>query len=140
MKFEDNNYFIINKEKYNEILEDNVENVYLYHFIYVKYIEKENIKFIKIDNINDLDKLKNKNVLVKYYISKIHYFNDCSNDEFEYGEPYYIYDIGYFYIGGFIKNKEEEVKKIKEMFENYNVKYKSMNFPFDDKKYLSLNK
>lgn len=140
MKFEDKNYFIIDKKKYEDVLKEDQENVYLYHFIYVKYMEADTMKFIKIDDVKDLKKIEGKNVLIKYYVEKIHYFNDCENESFEYGEPYFIFNIGYFYIGGFINNKEEETKKVKNLFNKYKKNYPKIHFPFNDIEYLSLNK
>ena len=140
MKFEDKNYFIIDKKKYEDVLKEDQENVYLYHFIYVKYMEANTMKFIKIDDVKDLKKIEGKNVLIKYYVEKIHYFNDCENESFEYGEPYFIFNIGYFYIGGFINNKEEETKKVKNLFNKYKNNYPKIHFPFNDIEYLSLNK
>jgi len=77
---------------------------------------------------------------IKILVKKIHFYNDCSNEMFEHREPYYIYNIGYFYIGGFIKTKDEELSKIKNMFEEYNKKFNNIKFSFDDKSFLSLNK
>ena len=54
MKFEDKNYFIIDKKKYEDVLKEDQENVYLYHFIYVKYMEANTMNFIKIDDVKDL--------------------------------------------------------------------------------------
>lgn len=52
-----------------------------------------------------------------------------------------IYNVGYFYIGGFIENKNgEELSKINKLFQDYNNNYDKMNFPFNDKEYLNLNK
>ena len=140
MKFEDNNYFAIDKNEFENVLKEDRENVYLYHFIFVKYLEDNKVEFKKIDNVNDLKLLENKKILVKYYVEKIHYFNDCRNDEFEYGEPYFIFNVGYFYIGGLIRNKKDETEKIKALFEKYENDYSTIHFPFDDVKYLSLNK
>lgn len=117
MKFEDKNYFIIDKKEFEDLLKENQENIYLYHFIYVKYMDANMVKFVKIDDVKDLRKIEGKNVITKYYVEKIHYFNDCDNESFEYGEPYFIFNIGYFYIGGFINNKEPETKKIKSLFD-----------------------
>lgn len=140
MIFEDENYLIIEEKDFIDEFEANKEEVYLYHFIVVKYKSDKEIKIIKIDQVKDLSKLEDKEILYKYYIKKIHFYNDCSNEMFEHGEPYYIYNIGYFYIGGFIKTKDEELSKIKNMFEEYNKKYNNIKFSFDDKSYLSLNK
>ncbi len=90
--------------------------------------------------MKDLEKIKNKNIVTKYYICKIHYFNDCNNDDFELGDPYHIYDIGYFYIGGFMENEKVSDEVIKTLFDDYDKKYNYINFPFDDKEFLSFNK
>ena len=103
-------------------------------------MKDNNIEYMKIDNIDNLKEIDNLNVLVKYYVQKIHYLYDCSNDNFEYGEPYFIFNVGYFYIGGFIKNNDDEVMKIRKLFEKYVDNYSSMHFPFNDVEYLSLNK
>ncbi len=140
MILKNKNYFLINKNEYEDILKNDREDVYLYHFIYIKYLENDNVKYIKIDNTKDLELLNDKKILVKYYIRKIHYFNDCDNLSFEYGEPYYIYNVGYFYIGGFIENKNgEELSKINKLFQDYNNNYDKMSFPFNDREYLNLN-
>ncbi len=56
-------------------------------------------------------------------------------------EPYYIYNVGYFYIGGFIENKNaEELSRINKLFQDYNNNYDKMSFPFSDSDYLNLNK
>ena len=60
MKFEDKNYFIIDKKKYEDVLKEDQENVYLYHFIYVKYMEANTMNFIKIDDVKDLKKIEGK--------------------------------------------------------------------------------
>ncbi len=140
MKFKDNNYFAIDKSEFDNVLNEDRENVYVYHYIVVKYINDNKIDFKKVDNFNDLKLLEDKKILSKYYIAKIHYFNECRNDKFEYGEPYFIFNVGYFYIGGFIKNKKDETEKIKVLFEKYENDYHTMQFPFDDVEYLSLNK
>lgn len=140
MILKDKNYFLINKNEYEDIFKNDKESVYLYHFIYVKYLENECIKYIKIDNVKDLELLNDKKILVKYYIRKIHYFNDCNNLSFEYGEPYYIYNVGYFYLSGFIENKNrEELSKINKLFQDYNNNYDKISFLFNDKEYLNLN-
>lgn len=141
MILKNKNYFLINKNEYEDILKNDREDVYLYHFIYIKYLESGSVKFIKIDNVKDLKLLDDKEIVVKYYVKKIHYFNECSNGCFEYGEPYYIYNVGYFYIGGFIENKNaEELSRINKLFQDYNNNYDKMSFPFSDSDYLNLNK
>ena len=140
MILKNKNYFLINKNEYEDILKNDREDVYLYHFIYIKYLESGSVKYIKIDNVKYLKLLDNKEIVVKYYVKKIHYFNDCDNLSFEYGEPYYIYNVCYFYIGGFIENKnEEELSRINKLFQRYNNNYDKMSFPFNDREYLNLN-
>lgn len=141
MNFKDKNYYLIDRKEYEDILKNDREDIYLYHFIYIKYLENGSVKFIKIDNVKDLELLDDKEIIVKYYVNKIHYFNDCSNGCFEYGEPYYIYNVGYFYIGGFIENKNtEELSRINKLFQDYNDNYDKMSFPFSDSDYLNLNR
>ena len=141
MILKNKNYFLINKNEYEDILKNDREDVYLYHFIYIKYLDSGSVKFIKIDNVKDLKLLDDKEFVVKYFVKKIHYFNECSTGCFEYGEPYYIYNVGYFYIGGFIENKNaEELSRINKLFQDYNDNYDKMIFPFSDSDYLNLNK
>lgn len=141
MILKDKNYYLIDRKEYEDILKNDREDVYLYHFIYIKYLESGSVKFIKIDNVKDLKLLDDKEIVVKYYVKKIHYFNECSNGCFEYGEPYYIYHVGYFYIGGFIENKNtEELSRINKLFQDYNDNYDKMSFLFSDSDYLNLNK
>ena len=155
MNFKDKNYYLIDRKEYEDILKNDMEDVYLYHFIYIKYLESGSVKFIKIDNVKDLKLLDDKEIIVKYYVKKIHYFNECNNGCFEYGEPYYIYNVGYFYIGGFIENKNAEelsrtmidigklankLSRINKLFQDYNDNYDKMSFPFSDSDYLNLNK
>jgi hypothetical protein len=117
-----------------------LENMFLVFKLFPKNLFK-NLKFIKIDNVKDLKLLDDKEIIVKYYVKKIHYFNECNNVCFEYGEPYYIYNVGYFYIGGFIENKNaEELSRINKLFQDYNDNYDKMSFPFSDSDYLNLNK
>ena len=140
MIFEDKNYLIIDENEFEYELIKNKDDVYLYHFIIVKYQNNTDIDYIKIDQIKDLIKMNDKKIICKYYIKKIHFYNDSDNDNFEYGEPYYIYNVGYFYIGGFISSKQEDLLKIKKMFKTYEDAYKIGVFPFDDVEFLSLNK
>ncbi len=82
------NYKIISKEKYEEILqESDKKTYYLYHYIICKC---ESNEIIKIDKIEDLEKIKDKKVLIKYYIERIHYYSHNSNEDYEYGFPSYI--------------------------------------------------
>lgn len=144
MIYQDKNYSIINKELYEKILGDiklKEENeIYLYHYIVIKYRDNNDIKTVEIDQIKDLSMIDNKDILYKYYIKKIHYYTESGNYLYEYGEPYYIYNIGYFYIGGFIETPKEELEKIRELFASYNNNYKNMEFPFNDEEFISLNK
>ena len=75
MILKNKNYFLINKNEYEDILKNDREDVYLYHFIYIKYLDSGSVKFIKIDNVKDLKLLDDKEIVVKYYVKKIHYFN-----------------------------------------------------------------
>ena len=63
MEFKDKITNIINEELYNKLLSDLDERnikTYFYHFIVVKYKDHNDISTIKIDNIKDLDNIKDK--------------------------------------------------------------------------------
>ena len=68
MLFEKQNYKIATEDEFNDILDYDKDNVYLYHFIIVKYKENNEIKELNIDQLKDLDKLNNKEIIFKYYI------------------------------------------------------------------------
>lgn len=143
MLFEDKVQKLITENEFNSVKKDYTQEyeVYLYHFIIVKYIEDNEIKELKIDQIKDLDKLKDINVLYKYYIKKIHYLNEplgfYSSDN---GEAYHIYNIGYFYIDGYFDQDKDEFKVIQELYKKYNDNFNNLSFPFTDEEFLSNNK
>lgn len=124
------------KEFNNNLLYYSDEEVYLYHFIVFKYDNG----YIKVDKCSDLKNLKEDGLICKYYIEKIHFYNDTRNEEFEYGDSYHIYNIGYFYIGGFVKTNLLEKGIVEEKFKNYALNYKQMKIPFKDEEFLQLNK
>ena len=134
MIYDDKNFTIITKDLYEKVLNED-DNFYPYHYILVKYQDNKGIKTIEINQVKDLYKIKELNVLCKYYIKKLHFYTETGNYLYEYGEPYYIFNVGYFYIGGVIKTKKDELMKIKEMFEKYNKEYSKMKFSFDDKSF-----
>ncbi len=139
MNLKDENYHIIDKTLFEDFLNDDEKLYYLYHYIVVEYKDKNDIKYLKIDNIKDLKKLKDLNVQYKYYIKRIHYYNNESDNLFfEEGYPSYIYNLGYFFIGGFIKTNEKE--KMKKLLKEYKSNYKNLSFELNDKEFLSLNK
>ena len=139
MNLKNENYRIIDKNLFEDFLKDDNKLYYLYHYIVVEYKEDNKNKYLKIDNIKDLNKLKNVNILYKYYIERIHYYNNEDDNFFyEEGYPTHIYNLGYFFIGGFIKNNEK--KKIEKILKQYKDSYLNMNFPFNDNEFLSLNK
>ena len=43
MILKNKNYFLINKNEYEDIFKNDKKGVYLYHFIYVKYLENDNV-------------------------------------------------------------------------------------------------
>ena len=63
MILKNKNFFLINKNEYEDIFKNDKKGVYLYHFIYVKYLENDNVKYIKIDNTKDLELLNDKKIL-----------------------------------------------------------------------------
>ena len=141
MIFENENYIITNKKNFDETIKEEKENIYLYHFIIIKYKENNEIKEIKIDQLNDLNKLENKEILYKYYIRKIHYYTEPSLFYYEeQGDTYHIDNIGYFHIGGLFETNKDELKQIKEMFNNYNKNYKNMKPKYSDEEFLKNNK
>ncbi len=131
------NYKIITKEKYEKILqESDKKTYYLYHYILYKC---ESNEIIKIDQIKDLEKIKDKIILTKYYIERIHYYNEDYNENYELGFPSYIYNLGYFYIDGFIDMHKEEEENVRKLFNNYDKHFKELNFPFTDSEFLRKN-
>ena len=114
MNLKDENYHIIDEKLFKDFLQDDKKLYYLYHYIVAEYKEDGLTKYLKIDNVEDLTKLNNKNILYKYYIERIHYYNNEDDNFFyEEGYPSHIYNLGYFFIGGFIKtNENKKIEKI----------------------------
>lgn len=141
MILENKKFSITNEEMFNHMINDTDKNdYYLYHYIIVVYKTNNNIKNIKIDQIKDLYKLDNLNVIYKYYIKRMHYYNYFDNVMYDEGEPTYIYNIGYFFLEGDLScnNKDREI--ILKKVDKYNQEYSNMKFPFTDYEFLSNNK
>ena len=70
---------ITTKETFNNLMNDReIDRTYDYHCIIVKYQDNTDILTMKIDKVEDLEKLKNLKVISKYYVRKIHYYNEYS--------------------------------------------------------------
>ena len=140
MIFESNNFSIITKELYNDLIDDSDKKTYyLYHYIIVAYQENTIVKTIKIDQLKDLDKIKVLNVLNKYYITKVHYYTEPSNMLLD-GMPTYVYNIGYFLLDGDVDTTRTDKEEFEKLLKDYNDNYSNMKFPYDDTEFLSLNK
>ncbi len=140
MEFKDKITNIINEELYNKLLSDLDERnikTYFYHFIVVKYKDHNDISTIKIDNIKDLDNIKDKEILSKYYVEKLHYYNRFDNDLYAEGMPCHIYNLGYFLVDGDVNSINIELNKL---FDEYDKNYSNIKFEFNDIEFLSLNK
>lgn len=137
MLFEGEKHIPIDENEFLEILNYEKDSVYLYHYIVVFYNEDNQIKEIKIDQVKNLKLLEDKDIIRKYYVRKIHYFNnpDYFYSE-EIGDTYHIYNIGYFHIGGYMKNDIDE----KEFYKKYIDDYENLEFPFTDEDFLLNNK
>ena len=141
MIFEDKNWAIIDKGLFDKIANESEKNeIYLYHFLVVIYKDQNNTKTIKIDNVDDLNKTKDYDIIYKYYIEKCHFYNEFNNVLYAEGEPYYIHNIGYFLIGGDIPTTKVDQEIIEKMFKEYNETYTNSKSIDDDVKFLSLNK
>ena len=141
MLFNDENYSIIDKKMYEDLIDgSDKKEFYLYHYIFVVYQDNIDIKTIKIDQVKDLYKLKDLHIIYKYYIIKAHYYNEFNNIMYDEGMPTFVYNIGYFLVGGDAKTKKSDKKEFEKLLENYNSNYSNMDFPYDDTKFLSLNK
>ncbi len=141
MEFKDNITKIIDEKLYKILLNDLYDKsikTYLYHFIVVKYKDHNNIYTMKIDNLKDLNKIKDKEILIKYYVEKLHYYNEFSNDLYADGMPCHIYNMGYFLIDGDIELNDKEKLELNELFIKYQNNYS--NFKNNDIDFLSLNK
>ena len=132
---------IMKKETFDNLMKDrDVEETYDYHCIIVKYQDNTDILTIKIDKIEDLIKLKDLNIVSKYYIRKIHYYNETDNLLFDEGEECHIENLGYFFLDGMVELSDNDKEKVEEMFDNYDKEYTNMTFEFTDEEFLSLNK
>lgn len=141
MILENKNFFITNEKMFNQMINDTDKNYYyLYHYIIVVYKINNNIETIKIDQINNLDKLDNLNVIYKYYIKRMHYYNYFDNVMYDEGEPAFIYNIGYFFLDGDLSCNLKDKEIIFNKINKYNQEYSNMKFPFTDCEFLSNNK
>ena len=132
---------IIDENEYLKFLKErNEKETYLYHFILVKYKDHNDICSIKIDTVSNLELLKDKDVMYKYYIEKIHYYNEFDNLLYDEGMPIHIFNLGYFAIDGDIQLSKQEKENLKQLFLQYEKEYSNLKFDFDDKAFLSLNK
>lgn len=134
---------IIDKELYEKLLEDlnnKYIKTYLYHFIIVKYKDNNDTFTVKIDNIKDLKGIEDKEILVKYYLEKIHYFNEFDNDLYAEGSPLHIYNIGYFLFDGDVKTDKQTKEVLDQLFDEYENNYNNLSQQFNDLTFLSLNK
>ena len=132
---------IISKDTFDKLINDRyIEETYDYHCIIVKYQDNTDILTMKIDKVEDLIKLKDLNVVSKYYVRKIHYYNETDNLLFDEGEPCYIVNLGYFFLNGMVELSNKGKEKVKEMFDNYDKEYTNMTFPFTDEEFLNRNK
>ena len=132
---------IISKEIFDKLINDRyIEETYDYHCIIVKYQDNTDILTIKIDKIEDLIKLKDLNIVSKYYIRKIHYYNETDNLLFDEGEECHIENLGYFFLDGMVELSDNDKEKVEEMFDNYDKEYTNMTFEFTDEEFLNRNK
>lgn len=132
---------IISKETFDKLINDRyIEETYDYHCIIVKYQDNKDILTIKIDKVEDLIKLKDLNVISKYYVRKIHYYNETDNLLFDEGEECHIENLGYFFLDGMVELSDNDKEKVKEMFDNYDKEYTNMTFEFTDEEFLNRNK
>lgn len=131
---------IISKETFDKLINDRyIEETYDYHCIIVKYQDNTDILTIKIDKVEDLIKLKDLNIISKYYVRKIHYYNETDNLLFDEGEECHIENLGYFFLDGMVELSDNDKEKVEEMFDNYDKNYNNMNFEFTDEEFLVLN-
>ena len=132
---------IISKETFDKLINDRyIEETYDYHCIIVKYQDNTDILTMKIDKVEDLIKLKDLNVISKYYVRKIHYYNETDNLLFDEGEPCYIVNLGYFFLNGMVDIPEKENEELEAEFNNYDDNYNNMSFEFTDEEFLNRNK
>ena len=63
MILKNKNYFLINKNEYEDIFKNDKKGVYLYHFIYVKYLENDNVYMVG-DIKQSIYRFRNANPLI----------------------------------------------------------------------------
>lgn len=132
---------IISKETFDNLMKTrDMDKTYDYHYIIVKYQDNTDILTMKIDKVEDLIKLKDLNVISKYYVRKIHYYNETDNLLFDEGEPCYIVNLGYFFLNGMVDISEKENEELEAGFHNYDENYNNMSFEFTDEEFLNRNK
>ncbi len=122
MKIEELKCVPINKAVFEKELNNSI-NKYLYHFILCELV---NNTFVKVDNYNNLNSLKDDKIKYKYYIEKIHYFKNKDNPHPEYGDTFHIYGIGYFYIGGIVDNEIISKEQISQIINQYKKDYDNL--------------
>ena len=131
----------ISKETFDNLMKTrDMDKTYDYHYIIVKYQDNTDILTMKIDKVEDLIKLKDLNVISKYYVRKIHYYNETDNLLFDEGEPCYIVNLGYFFLNGMVDIPEKENEELEAEFNNYDDNYNNMSFEFTDEEFLNRNK
>ena len=132
---------IISKETFDNLMKTrDMDKTYDYHYIIVKYQDNTDILTMKIDKVEDLIKLKDLNVISKYYVRKIHYYNETDNLLFDEGEPCCIVNLGYFFLNGMVDIPEKENEELEAEFNNYDDNYNNMSFEFTDEEFLNRNK
>ena len=132
---------IISKETFDNLMNvREIDRTYDYHCIIVKYQENTDILTMKIDKVEDLEKLKDLKVISKYYLRKIHYYNESDNLLFDEGEECHIENLGYFFLNGMVELSDKDKKIVEEIFEKYDNEFNNITFVFTDEEFLSLNK
>lgn len=134
MKIEELKCVPIDKAVFEKELNNSI-NKYLYHFI---LCELKDNTFVKVDNYNNLNSLKDDKIKYKYYIEKIHYFKNKDNPHSEYGDTFHIYGIGYFYIGGIVNNEIISKEQISQIINKYKKDYDNL-IKSDDTEFLDRN-
>ena len=132
---------ITTKETFDNLMNDReTDRTYDYHCIIVKYQHNTDILTMKIDKVEDLEKLKDLKVISKYYVRKIHYYNESNNLLFDEGEECHIENLGYFFLNGMVELSDKDRKIVEEKFEKYDNEFNNIIFDFTDEEFLSLNK
>lgn len=134
---ESKNYKEIDDNTFNNDLErfkgssDIVGTIYLFF-----RDEKGNIIKKIRNNISDLKIEDSLTLISKYYVVRIK-VDEPLNFQFEdTGDAYKIFNLGNFYISNLFKMSEEKSIKIREMFNNYDEKYKEFTFQYSDDEFL----